>query len=248
MALNFGALGFSLLSGGLDIFNQYSQSNTQLKQARRRVAYENAMAQASRNFQNLQIRRSNEYQRQAFETQKGIYRQQVAFNQDAANRAYEGIQFNRNEQLAAVAFQRQDVAQNLLRAVGANNASIDPGNASAARAADLATLGVAGRQQTQLGRTVRGIDIGTEQSMRDTAAQQHSADLQAWSQVAIAPYMQSELPPAVSAPMPRGMSGLSQGLMIGGAVLGGLGTYNSMAPTGSKLWGANLPNARTGTA
>jgi hypothetical protein len=163
MALNFGALGFSLLSGGLDIFNQYNQSNTQLKQARRRVAHENAMAQASRNFQNLQIKRSNEYQRQAFETQKGI-------------------------------------------------------------------------------------DIGAEQSMRDTAAQQHSADLQAWSQVAIAPYMQSELPPAVSAPMPRGMSGLSQGLMIGGAVLGGLGTYNSMAPTGSKLWGANLPNARTRTS
>ena len=235
MALNFGALGFSLLSGGLNVFNQYNQSNTQLKQARRRVAHENAMAQASRNFQNLQIKRSNEYQRQAFETQKGIYRQQVAFNNDAANRAYEGIQFNRNEQLAAVAFQRQDIAQNLLRAVGANNASIDPGNASAARAADMGTIGVAGKQQTQLGKTVKGIDIGAQQSMRDAAAQQYNADLQAWSQVAIAPYMQSELPPAVSAPMPQGMSGLSQGLMIGGAVLGGLGSYNQFAPDDDKL-------------
>ena len=237
MALNFGALGFSLLSGGLNVFNQYNQSNTQLKQARRRVAMENAMAQASRNFQNLQIRRGNEYRRKAYETQKGIYRQQVAFNQDAATRAYEGIQFNRNEQLAAIAFQRQQINEDLLKAVGANNASIDPGNASAARAADLATIGVAGRQQTQIGKTVKGIDIGAEQSMRDTAAQQYNADLQAWSQVAIAPYMQSELPPAVTAPMPKGMSGLSQGLMIGGAVLGGLGTYNSMAPRGSKLWG-----------
>lgn len=237
MALNFGALGFSLLSGGLNVFNQYNQSNTQLKQARRRVAMENAMAQASRNFQNLQIRKGNEYRRKAFETQKGIYRQQVAFNEDAATRAYEGIQFNRNEQLAAVAFQRQQINEDLLKAVGANNASIDPGNASAARAADMGTIGVAGKQQTQIGKTVKGIDIGAQQSMRDTAAQQYNADLQAWSQVAIAPYMQSELPPAVSAPMPQSMSGLSQGLMIGGAVLGGLGSYNSMAPDGDKLWG-----------
>tara|TARA_S200002703_G_scaffold18496_2_gene15082 strand:+ start:112 stop:840 length:729 start_codon:yes stop_codon:yes gene_type:complete len=228
MALGLGSMGLNII-GGLD------ERNRAYNEQRRQIKEQNKQAIASRNFQNLQIRKQNEFARKAYETQVGIYNQQRELNLEAANRAYEGIQVNRNRQLQALAFRRENLSADLLEAVGANTAAIDPGNRSAQLAAAKGTYGTFGRMQAQDKMQARDLAETSKLKIRDVAGQQRAADLQAYSQVAIAPYMQSELPPAFQMSMPSGPSLMSNISLIGGGLLGGLSTYNQFAPEKAQI-------------
>ena len=227
------AIGLGLASAGLSFFGAKSSADRANRQAREQVRMQNMQAMQERNFQNLQIRKQNEYARQAYETQVGLYEQQRQFNSEAANRAFTGVQLNRNRQLTAMAFQRQDRTNQLLEAVGANEAAIEGSNRSARLAAAKRTFGRFGVQEAQADLQTRDINTDSIRQMEDVSRQAYQADLQAYSQVAIAPYMQSELPPAMQMSMPK--NNFNAGLAIGGALLGGLSTYNQFAPTKSRI-------------
>ena len=227
------AIGLGLASAGLSFFGAKSSADRANRQAREQVRMQNMQAMQERNFQNLQIRRQNEYAQQAYEVQKDLYNQQVRFNSEAANRAFTGVQVNRNRQLNALAFQRQARTDELLEAVGANQAAIEGNNRSARLRAAKQTYGRYGVQESQADQMTRDINTDSILNMDQVARDANQANLQAYSQVAIAPYMQSELPPAMQMSMPRNT--FNAGLAIGGALLGGLSTYNQFAPKKSRI-------------
>lgn len=227
------AIGLGLASAGLNFFGAKSSADAAHRQAKQQTKLANQQSMAQRAFENLQIRKQNEYTRQAYDTQKQLYGQQVQFNQDAANRAYDGIQINRNRQFRQMAFSRFDMTNELMEAVGANQAGMEGDNRSARLAAAKSTYGRFGQQQAQMQEQTGDINRDARMQMRDTALQQYGADLQAYSQVAIAPYMQSELPPAMQMPMPK--NNFNTGLAIGSAVMGGLSTFNQFAPEGAQI-------------
>ena len=117
-----------------ELFWCKSSADRANRQAREQVRMQNMQAMQERNFQNLQIRKQNEYARQAYETQVGLYEQQRQFNSEAANRAFTGVQLNRNRQLTAMAFQRQDRTNQPFEAVELM-AAIEGSNRSARLAA-----------------------------------------------------------------------------------------------------------------
>ena len=223
------AAGLGLAQAGMSIFGGLDQQNRAYRDQKRAIRQQNQQAAMARNFQNLQIRKQNQYAQQAFQVKKGLVAQQKALNLEAAERAYAGVQINRDRQLTAMAFNREDRTSQLLEAVGANAASIDPGNRSAQRAAAMRTYGRFGRQQVQDQMQVRDLNESSRLQTSDIFGQLRAANAQADAQVAIAPYMQSELPPAFQMAGPSRPSGLSTALMIGSGILGGLSTYNSFA-------------------
>lgn len=228
MVMGFGSMG-------LNIFGGLSERDRAYEQQKRQIQERNRQAAAERNFQNLQIRKQNEYARQAYEVQKGLYTQQKQLNLEAANRAYESAQLDRGRQLTAMAFNRNDRMAQLLEAVGANTAAMEGNNRSAELAFAKQTYGRFGRMERQDELQVMDVNETSTLRMRDIGHQHKAADLQAYSQVAIAPYMQSELPPAMKMSMPSEPSGLSTALMIGQGFMGGIQTYNQFAPGDSQF-------------
>jgi hypothetical protein len=226
MAISFGALGLAGLGAGLDMFGKFSAQDRQYKQQKQAVNQRNAQAVMARNAQNLQ----------AHQIQKGIVKQQIALYNEAAERAYLGASLNRDRQLTALAFQRQDLAAELLEAVGANTASIEGDNRSAQLAAAKRTYGRFGRMQTQAEMQVDDINESARMQVKDIAGNVKARNLQAYSQVAIAPYMQQELGPAFQMAGPSRPSGLSNALMIGQGLLGAASTYNSLAAPQDKIF------------
>lgn len=236
MAISWGALALAGAGGALDFFSKKSAADNQYRQQKQAVEQRNAQARMARNAANLKIRSQNAFNMQAFEITKGIVKQQVALNNEAAERAYFGAALNRDRQLTALAFRRQDLAAELLEAVGANTASIEGDNRSAQLAAAKRTYGRFGRMQAQEELQVDDINENARFAVKDIAGKVKAQNLQAYSQIAIPPYMQRELGPAAQMAGPSRPSGLSNALMIGQGLLGVAGTYNSLAAPQDKIF------------
>ena len=236
MALDPVSLGFAAVSAGMNIFSGFQKQDSAYRQQKQAIEQRNAQAVMARNAANLRIRSQNAYAAQAYNIQKGIYKQQVALNNEAAERAWLGASLNRDRQLTALAFQRQDLAAELLEAVGANTASIEGDNRSAQLAAAKRTYGRFGRMSNQADMQVDDINEGARMQVRNIAGQLKQQNLQAYSQVAIAPYMQQELGPAAQMAGPSRPSGLSNALMIGQGLLAGASMYNSLAAPQDKIF------------
>lgn len=237
MAISWGALALAGAGAGLDMFSKFSARDAEYKKQKQLVDQRNAQARMARNAANLKIRSQNAFNMQAFEIKKGIVKQQVALNNEAAERAYFGAALNRDRQLTALAFRRQDLAAELLEAVGANTASIEGDNRSAQLAAAKRTYGRFGRMQSQgLDLQVDDINENARFAVKDIAGKVKAQNLQAYSQIAIPPYMQQELGPAAQMAGPSRPSGLSTALMIGQGLLGAAGTYNSLAAPQDKIF------------
>jgi len=236
MAIDPVSLGFAAVSTGLNLFQGFSAQDSAYRKQKQAVRQQNRMAAMQRNQANLRIRAQNAYNQYAHEVKKGIVKQQKALNLEAAQRAYLGAAINRDRQLTALAFQRQDLAAELLEAVGANAASIEGDNRSAQLAAAKRTTGRFGRMDTQARLQVQDINADERLRVQDTFGQLKAANLQADAQVAIAPYMQQELPPAFQMAGPSRPSGLSNALMIGQGVLGAASMYNSLAAPQDKIF------------
>ena len=65
--------------------------------------------------------------------------------------------------------------------------------------------------------------------MQRIAQQQYAQDLAGFANVAMTPYMQRQLPPALQMPQQRS-SGFNTMLQIGNAALGGIQAYGALAP------------------
>ena len=229
------AVGLGIAQAGLGFLSSYSASQRQHKQAKQQVRFQNQQATAARNAQNLQIRSQNAYTKMAFGIKKQLVETQKKLNINAAERAYTGAYMNRDRQLTALAFSRNQRQQELLEAVGAANAAMESDNRSAALAYAKNTWGRYGQQSVEDKEQVSNVNEGTKLTIADTQGQLEARNAQLDAQVAIPPYMQQELPPAMQMAVPDGPSALDIGLMAGGAALGGLSTYNQFAPSQFKV-------------
>lgn len=225
----YEALGLGLFNAGLQIFGGMSKQRQTYEAQKRQVRSANQAAAAQRAFENEQIRAQNNYAMYEYETRKRLANQQIRFNAEAAQRGYIGAQENRVMKLKQIAFARADRTAELLEAVGANTAAIEGDNRSAQLAAAKGTYGRYGRQQVQDIEMVKDANRQTIRQLEEINLQHRTADLQAYSQIAVQPFLQSELGPAAMQSMPKGPSFLNQALMIGGGLMSGLSTYNQFA-------------------
>lgn len=214
--------------------NQALQSHQADMQAYR---HSQKVAELQNQFQNEQILQSNKHTLQIFGARLDQFAQQVKFNEEAATRAFQGIQENRNRALTQLAYERQDRAAALLQAMGANDASINPNNRSAQLQADKATLGNYGRNAARLAAQDAQINYDAFGQVRDLQRQFAYQNYQAGIPTSVSPQLQSLVPmmPAPPPPQlnlpsrPNFSSGMSNALMIGNAALAGFGTYQQFA-------------------
>ncbi len=244
------SLGISAISAGLGFFGQKRESDNNRKQANRQIRLQNQAAREERRLQNLQIRDRNRYAAQEYQSRIDQYNRQRQFNQDAANLAYEAEQQRMVEQFRQAAFQRSGLQRQVLEAAGANAAMAEGRGRSFERASAMSTYGQFGRAMEQMRQSTVDARRASAGRMRQISTEQYGRDLAGYSNVAMAPYMQRELPPAMQMPMQR-RSGFNTGLQIGNALLGGLSTYASLAPpaagnltggSGSSLGGYGVRN------
>lgn len=222
------SLGIAGVGGALELFGKKSAHDLAKKQAKRQYAAQRKMQDAARNFQNLQIRKGNEYRARLWEAKKGVYNQQIKFNEEAAARAYDATQINRDRQLTHFAFQMSDRQMELMEAIGANAASIEGDNRSARLAAAKMTLGRFGRTQMQDKLRITELNFDSERAMEDIYRQNLSANFQAKSRLGIAPMFQDEIPPMnYSAPA---FGDFNWATASAGAFMTASSLYNTFAP------------------
>lgn len=241
-----------LVGGGLSYWNQKSQQNAANQQLKSQwqSQYNSALAAHEQNvqqynhaqhiaklqnkFQNESILQQNKHTLKIYDAKIDQYEEQLQFNEEAANRAFNGIQVNRNRKLTQLAYERQSRAAQLLEALGANDASIAAGNKSAQLAAQKATWGEYGRNAESLNRQERDMRYDAmyqaEDMARNFAFQQYQAGIPTSVEPLLqnlVPMMPSAPPPVFNAPQsPNYSSGMSNALMIGNAAMAGYNAYN----------------------
>ena len=244
-----------LAGAGLSYFGQKAQADSAKKQAKYQwqqqvnqalqshqvnmQAYEHSqkVAALQNEFQNEQILQKNKHTLQIYNAKLDQFAEQVKYNEEAANRAFEGIQVNRNRQMTQMAYERQDRAAALLQALGANDASIAPGNRSAQLAAAKATYGNYGRNAARLARTdyelMQNAQVQVEDLQRQHAYQNYMASVPTSVSPflnSLVPMMPAPPPPQLNLPSaPQFGSGMSSALMIGNAAMAGYSAYNQFA-------------------
>ena len=245
-----GAVG-----AGLSYFGQKSQADAAKKQAK--AAWKNEVTSAlqshqanmqawehdkeiariTNEFQNQQIVQQNKQTLKIYGARLDQYAEQVKFNEEAATRAFQNIQVNRNRELNKLAYERQDRAAALVQALGANDASISEGNRSAQLAAQKATWGNYGRNAARLARSESAINYDAFGATQDMMRQHAYQNYQAGIPTSVAPVLQ-QLVPMMPAPPPPQLnlpskpsfsSGMSNALMIGNAAMAGLSAYQQFA-------------------
>lgn len=231
------SLGLAAVNAGLKIFGGMSKQRQQHEAQKRQVRAANRAAIAQRNAANAEIRRQNSYAMYEYGVKKQMAEQQMQYNKEAATRGYITTQENRIMKLKQMAFARIDRDAELLEAVGANAAAMEGDNRSAALADAKATYGRFGRQQVQDRETVMDANRQSIRQMEEINLQHRTQDLQAYSQIAVMPYLQQELGAPALQRMPKGPSGLNTALMIGGGLMAGLGTYNQFAAPHQRIGG-----------
>ena len=230
------SLGIAAVSSGLGFFGKQQESQQALSARNRAIRQQNRQARESTRLQNLMIADRNRYAAQEYQTRINLYNQQKSFNQEAANLAYQTEQQRMNEVLQQTAFRRQGMQRQLLEAQGANIAMSQGRGRSFERAAAIGTSGAFGRSSAQLTEGVRAQQRQSRAALRRVSQQQYAQDLAGYANVAMQPYMQRQLPPAMQMPQQRS-SGFNTMLQIGNAALSGIQAYGALAPPAA----GNLP-------
>ena len=235
MAIDPFSLGLGVFNAGLQIFGGMSKQRQAHEAAKRQTRAYNQQALAQHAAQKAEIKRQNEYAMYEYGVRKQMAAQQMQFNAEAATRGYVTTQENTLMKLKQMAFARMDRDAELLEAVGANAASMEGDNRSAQLAAAKSTYGRYGRQQVQDAEMVRDANIQGVRQMEEINLQHRTADLQAYAQIAVQPYMQSMPAAPALRSMPKGPSALQSALMIGGGLMSGLSTYNQFAAPQNRI-------------
>ena len=223
------SLGIAAASAGLSFFGKQQESQQALGARNRAIRQQNRQARESTRLQNLMIADRNRYAAQEYQTRINLYDQQRQFNQDAANLAFQTEQQRLNEQFTQTAFQRSGLQRRMLEAAGANVAMGFGRGRSFERAAALSTRGEFGRSMAQLNQRTADQRTASMTRLRQISQQQYARDLAGYANVAMTPYMQRQLPPALQMPQQRS-SGFNSMLQIGNAALSGIQAYGALAP------------------
>ena len=241
------SLGIAAAGAGLDFFGNRAKSDQALRSRNQQIRIQNKQARIATQLQNQQIRDRNRYAAEEFAKRTQLAKQQIGFNRDAANQAYMAENLRLQDQLTQAAFQRSGMQRQLLEAAG-YNVAMNEGNRgrSFERASAIGTYGDYGRTMAQMGASLQSMRGQSASNIRRLNQQHRQADFNAYSQVAIAPYMQRELPPAFQMPMQKS-SGFNTALQIGKSLLGGAQTYMSLAaPAAGDIQGFEYGTTKLG--
>ena len=221
-------LVFSGITTGLNFFGDYTSSQSAYEQQQQQ--YDMMMRQEIERtmLQNQQIAEQNAYKEYEYEQRQKIAAQQIEFNIQAANDAFVQEQTRLQEYLKGVAFSQEDMSSQLMEAIGTNAAMADGRGRSFELASAKGTTGDYGRAMTRLRESVKDQKSQSQRNMLQIQRQADEANFQAWSSVAIAPFMQSMLPMPTDPGFP-GQSGTNTALMIGNSLLSGYDTYMGLA-------------------
>ena len=233
MAFDPISAGISALGFGLSMFEGAARDrqaarelDNQRKQAirnHRNAVYERTQQNLLIDFRNVQIEKN-------FGTKVELAKQQIGFNQSAANRAIQGEQQRLNQVFSQAAFQRANMMKSLLQAQGLAAAAGGNRGRSFDRAAAKANLGTFGRDQALLVEMLGGERAASRSRTEDVFNQMTSANFASYSQVAIPDSLQMNLPGVQRQAMPTSSYRPNMALRIGTSLLQGVNSYNSMAP------------------
>ena len=192
------ALGLaSFATGAMGAVGQHQSASAQAA-----AANEGAMRQYK--YQ-LKMREKNwDRERERYSASIGQYRQAVADNADAANRAYVGQQEKLNNIYRTASFQQQAQLTQLTKGTG-RMAAMGRQVRSANRV-DSEIMSQYGRNQAIMAESLLSARRGYDRSVEGIRRDQMSADNRAYSPVAIAPEVDIAPPRPV---MQQGPSGLS---------------------------------------
>ncbi len=211
-----GALSFA--SGAAGAIGQYQSGNAQ-------AAAANAGAMRQYKYQLKMREQSWDRERERYSASVTQYRQAVADNADAANRAYVGQQEKLNNIYRKTAFQQQNQLVKLTQ--GSNKMAARNRTGKSANRVDAEMMSQYGRNQAIMAESLLSARRGFDRSVEGIRREQLSANNRAYSPVAIAPKL-GVAPPAPV--MQQGPSGLSLLAGLGSAAVGGYKTYDSLQP------------------
>ena len=121
-----------------------------------------------------------------YDKSKDVYGQQLGFNQSAASRSYTSEQAKMNEYLQGLAFNKQDMFVELLKAQGANDASGRSSGKSSARLG-LGMLSQFGRNNAVMAENLTSFRNQHNVEMSSVALQKRGADLDAFTRLGLKP-------------------------------------------------------------
>ena len=213
----------SAATGVLGAVGQYGEQQSAYNQQVAGIQASNQYATQQYHHQ-IQIKRQQwNRQVQAYNFQKQTYESQRQWNRLAANRAYESINRKLNDTFKQAAFQDEAGFAQLMQAQGRLSASGQTGRTADALQNDV--LAAFGRNQAQQSQQLTDATYAAGYEMTDSWYDNYNRDINAWSQVAVAPsYGMDPLPPQMRAtPAAPSSVGLFTG--IGSSLLGGYQSY-----------------------
>ena len=217
------ALGIASMASGI------AGSVGQHQSASAQAAASNEAARREYRYK-LKMRQNNwERERERYSVGVANYRQAVADNAEAANRAYVGQQEKLNNIYRQASFQQQ--AQLVQLAQGSGRAAASGRRGRSAMRLDNDIVSQFGRNQAIMAESLLSANRGYRSATEAIRREQLSANNRAYSPVAIAPEADIAPPPPV---MQAGPSPLGLIAGIGSAAVGGFKTFNSLQPQAPK--------------
>lgn len=217
---------FSLLQAGIGYFSDKQAAETQYRNDKRNFKLRVQQARQQTAETNAEIARSNAYAMYEHGIRKQLTQQQMGFNAQAAIDAYVSEQLRANEIAQQYGFNQEAMRSQFMEAQG-YNAALNEGNrgASFERAAAIGTAGNYGRARQQADQALFAQQRQSRQNMKSIARQHYGADLQAYAQSAIMPYLKRQVNPINPGPGPRRSfnSGMQIANRLGGAAMSTVG-------------------------
>lgn len=204
----------------------------QYQSARAQANAQNAAATSNYEHQ-LKIRKFN-WDRERFRYNRQLlqYENILDENAFAANRAYAGEQKKLNDIYKQAAFKQQANLVNLVK--GSDQMAAAGRTGRSAQRLDNQIVSQFGRNQAIAAESLTGAGNAFRDRVDSIRRAQMSDNNRAYQNVAVAPMPDVATPAPVMTPGPSPL-GLIAGL--GSSAIGGLTTYNELAPPGQKLFG-----------
>ena len=235
-AISAGAgLASSLFGGSAKRAAQITQAGQQYAAQIRAEGNQRAQANFQSTFQNLMISAANQRTEEIFGKKLDIYDQSKFYRSEAADLAYQANERKLQEIYAQAKFGRQKDEAALAASIGSWNAA-NEGNRgrSYALAQQKSTLAKFGIASSELSESLVSARVSTRAADKNVRRQLRDAEFQAYSQIAIPPTLQNNLPKPEFGPMAQmQLPKFNRGLSIASAALGAVSSFASSAPPGT---------------
>jgi hypothetical protein len=229
-------VAISAISAGLGIVSSIFGGASQAKaanQAKRDAAklteWENKTSELNWKYNNDVRDFQYNQDLRIYNKSKDVYGQQLGFNQSAASRSYASEQAKMSEYLQGLAFNKQDMFVELLKAQGSMDAS---GRASGRSSSRLSTgmLSQFGRNNAVLAENLTSYRKQYGIDMSNIALQKRGADLDAFTRLGLAPEKGPTAPKPLTKPTAGGS--VNPALTIASGIASSIG--GSLSSNGSK--------------